>query len=991
MSKFKHLSLLLFLISTLCLSQTAVAQQPPPPIIQNEATINFPESVDFVLEWPADANITSAVLHYDVDRMSCLEADTQVPVDLVTNTDSILAQWTWVMGRSGNPPPGTELSWYWVLTDMDGHVTQTPQQTKTFTDDRFPWQTVSAEGIDLHWYRGEEVGPLLLDAAVTGLDTLERDMGIQLQDDVDIYIYGSAADMRDALLFVQDWAGGIAFDEYNTILMGVQPSSAESWGRSTMRHELAHLVIGQYGWSCVGGSRPTWLNEGLAVYAEGEPAPDIIASIQAATQTNSFEPLRTLNGAFSAHGPAAGIAYAQSYSVVDFLLREYGQEAMQRLLLTLAEGTSYDEALMEVYGMDVDGVEAAWRAALSLPPRTFPPTPTPVLAANVPTAVPMGKPENVPTPPAAAEPPPVVTERPFPPPQSGICGVGMIPFVGLGFVFVWSRGLGKRVSTKNKPLLVKLLTSKKFFIVISASLLFGCQLVNVPLEGSGFARQAPHVAQDDAVVLKSGQPLTMDPALTHGGPDSPLGHIFSGLVSLDTDLQVQPELAAGWEVSEDGLTYTFYLRKDALFHNGRSLTSADVIYSWERAADPATGSDTAQTYLGDIDGVSEKLTGAAESISGLRAIDDHTLEVRLNAPVVYFLAKLAYPVAYVVDHENVTQPDWEHHANGSGPFKLERWQDDVIILLARFDEYYLEPAKVSRVVYDLGEGLALSMYEQGEIDLIGAGGGILEKARDPNNPFNQELRTTAAMCTSTIGLNNKRAPFDDVRVRQAFNYALDKELLIETFAGGNALVARGSLPPGMPGYGLSGVTGYPYNPELARQLLAEAGYAEMSTFPTLSYSISGYGDVNAYVTAVITMWQENLGVTIEPVIIDPYTYYDEIYAGNIGHFYASGWCADYPDPQNFLDILYHSQSRQNIGGFSDADIDALLEAARIEPDPTTRLRMYADAERAIVDAAPVVFTRHGLTAVLVKPRLENYVLTPMGVRQWQNVSIKPAE
>lgn len=532
------------------------------------------------------------------------------------------------------------------------------------------------------------------------------------------------------------------------------------------------------------------------------------------------------------------------------------------------------------------------------------------------------------------------------------------------------------------------LAKKLFILIVAVFLLLGCQLANAALENSS---PVPDVDLDDAIFLKSGQPLTMDPALTYGGPDSPLGHIFSGLVSLDTNLQVQPELAAGWEVSEDGLTYTFYLRKDAVFHNGRSLTAQDVITSWERATDPATGSDTAQTYLGDIDGVGAKLNSEATTISGLRAIDDHTLEVRLNAPVVYFLAKLAYPVAYVVDQENVAQRDWEHHVNGSGPFKLDRWQDDEIIVLSRFDDYYLEPAKVSSLVYDLGPGLALSMYEQGEIDLLGVGGSTLEKARDPNNPFNQELRTTVAMCTSTIGMNNKLTPFDDVRVRQAFSYALDKELLVETFSDGNALVAQGSLPPGMPGYGLSGVEGYPYNPELARQLLAEAGYVDMSTFPTLTYSISGYGDVGAYVTAVITMWQENLGVTIEPVIVDPYIYYDELYSGNAGHFYSGGWCADYPDPQNFLDILYHSQSRQNIGRFSDPAIDAMLEAARIEPDPNTRLQLYADAERAIVEASPVVFTSHGLTAVLVKPHLENYVLTPMGVRQWQNVSVNSSQ
>lgn len=443
----KRKMIILFLVLLACCLffwQTAVAQEENPfPLIQNEATINFPQDVAFVLEWPATANITSAVLHYDVAKVSCLEAAAQVPVQLVTNTDSIVAEWTWVMGRSGNPPPGAELNWYWTVTDTDGNVMQTEPQTRTFTDGRFQWQTISADRINLHWYRGDEVGSILLEAAVAGLDTLENEMGIQLQDDIDIYIYGSAADMRDALLFVQDWAGGVAFTEYNTILMGVEPASAEGWGRSTMRHELAHLVVGQYGWSCVGGSRPTWLNEGLAMYAEGDPTPDTIASLQTAAQENSFEPLRSLNGSFSSHDSAAGIAYAQSYSVVDFLLRDYGQAAMQQLLQTLAAGTSYDDALTAVYGLDVDGLEAAWRVAQGLPPRTFPSTPTAISAAQVPTAIPLGKPENVPTPPAANE-TPDIAKRPLSPAAPGICGLGMIPLLGIGLVASWQTHRKKR-------------------------------------------------------------------------------------------------------------------------------------------------------------------------------------------------------------------------------------------------------------------------------------------------------------------------------------------------------------------------------------------------------------------------------------------------------------------------------------------------------------------------------------------------------------------
>jgi ABC-type transport system substrate-binding protein len=237
------------------------------------------------------------------------------------------------------------------------------------------------------------------------------------------------------------------------------------------------------------------------------------------------------------------------------------------------------------------------------------------------------------------------------------------------------------------------------------------------------------------------------------------------------------------------------------------------------------------------------------------------------------------------------------------------------------------------------------------------------------------------MCTSTIGLNNSLPPFDDVRVRQAFNYALDKEKLIEIFSDGNGLVARGALPPGMPGYS-EDLVGYPYDPERARQLLAE--YGEV---PSLAFVMAGYDDVDTYTTAVISMWQENLGVTIQPVLIDPFIFLDEVYGGNVGNIYSSGWCADYPDPQNFLDVLYHSQSQQNLSGFADADVDQLLVQARVERNSATRLALYQEAERLIVAQAPVVFVSHGVSAVLVKPRLQNYVLTPIGVTQWHEVSL----
>lgn len=530
---------------------------------------------------------------------------------------------------------------------------------------------------------------------------------------------------------------------------------------------------------------------------------------------------------------------------------------------------------------------------------------------------------------------------------------------------------------------------RQYLLIILAAglMLMSCQFMSLVSSKANQRLAAEGVDYSDAIILQSSQPRTLDPAATLGGPDSPLGHIFSGLVTLDSDLQVQPDLAAGWEVSDDGLLYTFYLQENARFHDGRPATAQDVIFSWERATDLATGSDTAQTYLGDIAGVTEKLAGQAEHINGLRAINDQTLEVQLAAPTVTFLAKLAYPVSYIVDQNNVAQANWEHQPNGTGPFTLQTWRDDDLLILARNEQFYLEPAKVSHVVFDLGPGLPLARYETGEIDLVGVGSDTLERVQDPNNPLSAELHTVASMCTSIIGLNNRQAPFDDPRVRQAFSYALDRERLIETFSGGNALLANGPLPPGMPGFGGLDGESYPFDPQKARQLLAEAGYEDPADLGTLTFTTQGYGDVNSYITAIITLWQESLGVTIEPVMLEPFTYNDELYAGNTGHFYSWGWCADYPDPQNFLDVLYHSGSAQNPGGFSDPEIDSLLEAARGESDVETRLAMYQEVERRIVAQAPAIFTSHGISAVLINPELQGYELTPIGVRQWQNVAV----
>ena len=420
----------------------AMAQGATPVILSDEAVVDFPESVTFRLNLDENTAISEATLTYQLGRSGCLQAGTQVPVEV----DGPELEWTWVMSRSGNPPPGAQMWWQWTLTDAAGNITVTPRQEVTFTDERFDWRTVEAGGtgdeapIRLHWYEGDEVGPILLGAAVAGLDRLEQDIGVELDGQVTFFIYGNTADMREALLYSQDWVGGAAFADYNTILIGVEPDQAEDWGSSTVRHELAHLVIGQFAQSCLGGGLPTWLSEGLAVYAEGEPDDTTQRDVEMGIEFDAFAPVRSLNGAFPARGGEATSAYSQSYSLVAYLLDNYGQEKMQQLLLALADAAGYDDALEQVYGFNADGLEEAWRAAIGAPERAIPPTPTPIAAAAIPTVDPLGAAQSWPTPPAPATPADAGTVAPSSDEGSpsdegsspGLCALGLAPLLLIG-------------------------------------------------------------------------------------------------------------------------------------------------------------------------------------------------------------------------------------------------------------------------------------------------------------------------------------------------------------------------------------------------------------------------------------------------------------------------------------------------------------------------------------------------------------------------------
>jgi len=498
------------------------------------------------------------------------------------------------------------------------------------------------------------------------------------------------------------------------------------------------------------------------------------------------------------------------------------------------------------------------------------------------------------------------------------------------------------------------------------------------LAGNASASQPQQGSLNQSLVLTGGEttnPREYDPATTHGSGDK---LAYSGLVAFDPHLNLTPDLAERWDVSTDGTIYTFHLRENAKFHDGRIVTAQDFVYSWERAASPALRSDTAPTYLGDIVGVKEMANGQAEHIAGLQALDDHTLQVTIDAPKPYFLLKLTYPTAFVVDKANVESgEEWFRTPNGTGPYKMTEWRRFEQITYEANPDFYLGKPSIPYVIIKLYSGVGIRLYESNEIDITGVGYYSADRFLDPTEPLHNELITGVNLCTGFVIFDVTQPPFDDVKVRQAFTKAFDRQKFIDVVMSGRALPAIGLYPPGLPGFNI-GLQGLSYDPESARRLLAESKYGE--NLPPIVYTDAGIGSyISADVAALAQMWQQTLGVQVTVENLEPNYYYDQIYTGQHGQIFGGGWCADYPDPENFADVLFYSQSLQNTGGYANPNLDGLLEQARVEQDINKRIELYQQAEQIIVNDAPVLFTTHSLSYLLIKPYVKGYVFTPIDV------------
>ena len=346
-----------------------VTPAPPPPeadfeVGVSEAALQFPDSISFHLEGSGERPIEVIDVEFGTEHVfSCASSSYWTARTDFEADEEVSVTWDWDMRRSGSMPPGALIWWRWRVVDDLGQEFRTSREETVFTDDRFEWLSHTDSHITYYWYAGgADFGQRLADGTRGGLETLQ--LGREHVAPIKAFVYESAGDVQGAILFAQAWTGGVAFVGHNILLIAVNPDEFEEQLQGVI-HELAHLLVEEVTFNCFGGL-PTWLDEGLAVYAEGSLPDFQQRALDEAIANDSLISLRSLSSSFPAADTGATLSYALSYSLVDYLIEAHGWPKMQELLAVFAGGSTDENAIRQVYGWDYAQFEAAWRESLGL-------------------------------------------------------------------------------------------------------------------------------------------------------------------------------------------------------------------------------------------------------------------------------------------------------------------------------------------------------------------------------------------------------------------------------------------------------------------------------------------------------------------------------------------------------------------------------------------------------------------------------------------------
>jgi oligopeptide transport system substrate-binding protein len=513
---------------------------------------------------------------------------------------------------------------------------------------------------------------------------------------------------------------------------------------------------------------------------------------------------------------------------------------------------------------------------------------------------------------------------------------------------------------------------------------------------------------------------TFDPGLSSDLPSIfAIDNVFTGLVQLDDSLKVVPQLAASYSEGADGLTWTFKLKPNLKFSDGTPLTSQDVVYSIDRALQPATKSTVAPIYLALVKDSDKLQAGKIKTIIGdsLMTPDPNTVVIVANKKASYFLDALTYSCSYVIEKSLIDKyganfTDHLTEGGGAGPFKVSEYTHGKQIVFVPNPNYYGPKPQLTKLVYPFYKqaDTTYKAYQAGQVDISGVPSANLAAAKQlPNNQYQQ----IPQLWIDYYAMNYLTKPFDNIHIRQAFDLAVDKDLIAHSVWKDTVLPSNHIVPKGMPGYnanltGPAGVASTKGDPTKAKQLfqqgLQEEGWTSASQVPPikLTYS-SGSQEADNEVAALVQMWQTTLGVSVKANPEDFNKLLSDLTAATDNakglQFWGIAWIADYPDPQDWTTLQFDKgvpNNNMNYGQNSTSDasqqqqVQQQLEAADVNPDQNARIQAYMQAEQQLINDVAWMPTNQNTISQVVKPYVKGLVpnsqdLTPPD--DWANIYI----
>ena len=510
-----------------------------------------------------------------------------------------------------------------------------------------------------------------------------------------------------------------------------------------------------------------------------------------------------------------------------------------------------------------------------------------------------------------------------------------------------------------------------------------------------------------------------------------VSQVYEGLVKLNQkDLTINPCIADKWEINDSATVFTLHLRKGVFFHNdpcftdgkGREVTAYDFKYCFDKLCEAGASNQGFWVFKDKVGGANAYYQSTidkkpfTDGVSGVQVIDERTLEIRLQYPIAGFLNILATPYTSVFPKEALEKYGLEMRTKcvGTGPFFIKELIEGEAIILSRNNFYwdkdaygnslpYLDAIKVSFIKEKKTEMLEfkkgnLDMVYQLPFEMINDIIGDLDKAKSGYNQF--QLQVTPAMSIQYYGFQHQSALFKNKFLRQAFNYAIDRQKIVDFTLQGEGIPANfGIVPPSLKDYDAKKVQGYDFNPDLAKQLMVKAGYPNGRGLGKIVLQLNSGGSRNTQIAEVIQkMLKEIINVDIELNIMSLPQHLENLETGKT-LFWRSAWIADYPDPENFLNLLYgghipkllSDKSYINSVRYKSAKFDSLFSLALREQNRIKRYDLYRQADQVAMDDAAIIPIYYDENYRLVQPFVKNFDANAMEYRDFKKVYFDPAE